>query len=96
MAQSKAAKRKRKAQAEQPKKLAKIASADAAQPAAEALEPKSLQTVISEEELEITIDTLKTLSQYPNLTKSKTCKDIRVAVYDFRQSCNTGVNSAGL
>jgi len=87
MAQSKAAKRKRKAQAQaqvdHPSKAVKTGSS----PAGDA--------VISDEELEITIDTLATLAKYPNLTKSKLCKDLRVAVYDFRQSCTTGVNAAG-
>ncbi len=100
MAQSKAAKRKRKAQAQaqadHPSKAVKTGSSPAGDAAAAAgFEPKSLQTVISDEELEITIDTLATLAKYPNLTKSKLCKDLRVAVYDFRQSCTTGVNAAG-
>lgn len=100
MAQSKAAKRKRKAQAQaqadHPSKAVKTGSSPGGDAAAAAgFEPKSLQTVISDEELEITIDTLATLAKYPNLTKSKLCKDLRVAVYDFRQSCTTGVNAAG-
>ncbi|THY63307.1 prolyl 4-hydroxylase [Aureobasidium pullulans] len=53
-----------------------------------------ISAVTSTEELELTVDTLKTLSQYPNLIKSKACKDLRAAVFDFRQACNTGVNSA--
>ncbi|UNI16529.1 hypothetical protein JDV02_002957 [Purpureocillium takamizusanense] len=95
MAQSKAAKRKRKAQAqvEHPNKATRTAS-PSTENGTGGFEPKSLQTVISDEELEITIDTLATLAQYPGLTKSKLCKDLRVAVYDFRQSCTTGVNAA--
>ena len=61
---------------------------------ATSVEPRSIQTVISEEELEITVDTLNTLAKYPGLIKSKQCKDLRVAVYDFRQACQTGVNTA--
>ncbi|KAG5922143.1 hypothetical protein E4U42_005592 [Claviceps africana] len=57
-------------------------------------EPKSLQTVISDEELDITVETLTALAQYPSLTKSKACKQLRVAVYDFRQSCHTGLSAA--
>ncbi|KAK2616415.1 hypothetical protein QQS21_000657 [Conoideocrella luteorostrata] len=92
----KAAKRKRKAQAaEASKKVAKTTSIVTPPPdATTPFEPKNLQTVISDEELDITVETLTTLAQYPNLTKSKLCKNLRVAVYDFRQSCNTGVNSA--
>jgi hypothetical protein len=53
-----------------------------------------ISSVTSTEELELTVDTLRTLAQYPGLIKSKACKDLRAAVYDFRQACNTGVNSA--
>ncbi|KAG9605884.1 prolyl 4-hydroxylase, partial [Aureobasidium melanogenum] len=53
-----------------------------------------ISAVTSSEELKLTVDTLRTLSQYPGLIKSKACKDLRAAVYDFRQACNTGVNSA--
>lgn len=97
MTQNKAAKRKRNAKAQQAQKMAKLEPAAAAPITTTAadLEPQSLHSVISEEELEIATDTLATLAKYPNLTKSKHCKDLRVAVYEFRQSCTTGVNSAG-
>ncbi|KYK60812.1 hypothetical protein DCS_01950 [Drechmeria coniospora] len=94
MAQSKSAKRKRRGQAELPNKAAKNGAITTPPPDGESFEPKSLQTVISEEELDVTIETLATLAKYPSLTKSKLCKNLRVAVYDFRQSCNTGVNAA--
>ncbi|KAF2280654.1 alpha subunit of prolyl 4-hydroxylase, partial [Westerdykella ornata] len=58
------------------------------------LEPKQLSSVISPEELEITIDTLRTLAQYPTLIKSKACQPLRAATYDFRTVCTTGLNSA--
>lgn len=57
------------------------------------LEPKSLGAVVSGEELEITVDTLQTLAKHPSVIKSKGCKDLRAAVYDFRQACTTGVNT---
>lgn len=95
MAQNKAAKRKRQAKVQQAQKVAKV-EASLPAPAGDEFEPKSLHTVISEEELDIATDTLQTLAKYPNLTKSKLCKELRVAVYDFRQSCTTGVNSAGM
>jgi hypothetical protein len=57
--------------------------------------PKSLSTLISEEEIEITVDTLLTLAEYPSVIKSKPCKGLRAAVFDFRQACTTGVNTAG-
>lgn len=53
-----------------------------------------ISAVTSPEELELTVDTLRTLAQYPAVIKSKACKDLRAAVFDFRQSCNTGVNAA--
>ncbi|KAF6822373.1 prolyl 4-hydroxylase [Colletotrichum plurivorum] len=93
MAKSKNKKRKQTAQAEAPNKVAKTNAAAAttitppdSDADAASNEPRSLQTVISEEELEITIDTLNTLAKYPGLIKSRPCKDLRVAVYDFRQA----------
>lgn len=96
MTQSKSAKRKRNEQVNIPQKqnkMKKTTSAVALFPDNEPFEIKRLQTVISEEELDITIETLTTLAQYPSLTKSKLCKNLRTAVYDFRQSCTTGVNA---
>ena len=98
MAKSKSAKRKRAAQNELPQKLQKTHAVTITPPpdgSEAASEPKSLATVISDEELEITIDTLKELSQHPALIKTKPCKALRVAVYDFRQACTMGTNSAG-
>ena len=96
MAQSKAAKRKRKAQADADasNKAGKAAKTSATAAATTPLEPETLQAVISNEELDITIETLATLAQHPSLTKAKPCKKLRAAVYDFRQSCTTGVNAA--
>nr|WNZ75285.1 hypothetical protein [Trichoderma harzianum] len=96
MTQSKSMKRKRNAQVKVPQKHIKITNAApsvASLPDDEPFEIKRLQTVISDEELDITIDTLTTLAQYPSLTKSKLCRSLRTAVYDFRQSCTTGVNA---
>lgn len=96
MAQTKAHKRKRKEKAESPRKFIKPTSVSTVTPPPDgtSFEPKTLQTAISEEELDITIETLQTLSHHPSLTKSKACKNLRVAVYDFRQSCNTGLAAA--
>lgn len=89
MANSK--KRKGNAESKNPKKVAKtltppLDSSDG--------EPTGLHTVVSQEELEIAVDTLNELAKHPNLIKSKACKDLRTAVYDFRQSCATGLNSS--
>jgi len=91
MAKSKSAKRKRNAQVDLPQKLPKATTLT---PPPDG-EPTHLSTLIADEELDITIETLTALAQYPNLTKSKACKALRVAVYDFRQACTTGLNTAG-
>lgn len=106
MAKSKSAKRKQNAQSDSnSRKLAKTAPGGVITPppdgskgddALTSLDPTSLQSVISIEELEITVDTLKTLAQYPGLIKTKPCKDLRTAAYDFRQACTTGSISAGM
>ncbi|RQM08638.1 hypothetical protein DH86_00000360 [Scytalidium sp. 3C] len=56
---------------------------------------KTLHTLVPAEDLEITIDTLNVLAENPNLIKSKACKDLRTAVYDFRNACTTGANASG-
>lgn len=53
-------------------------------------EPKLLQTVVPDEDLEITVDTLRILADNPGLIKSKACKDLRAAVFDFKQASTTG------
>jgi len=52
-------------------------------------------SIVSQEELELAVDTLRTLTQYPAAVKGKACQSLRTAVYDFRQACTTGVNAAG-
>lgn len=94
MAKSKSAKRKRNEQANLPQKLSKVLSAHTPPPDVTPLDPKHLNTIVADDELDITIETLAALTQHPSLTKSKACKDLRVAVYDFRQACNTGANAA--
>jgi hypothetical protein len=91
MAKSKFAKRKHTAQAEQSQKLQKLAPP---LDAASRSEPKSLQTLVSEEELETTIETLNVLAGYLGVLKSRACRELRGAVFGFRQACTTGVNSA--
>ncbi|KAF5004687.1 hypothetical protein FDECE_8829 [Fusarium decemcellulare] len=97
MAKTKSRKRKQQnAQPSHPNKAPKTATAAVLTPPPDAgaqFEPKNLHTVVSTEELDITIETLTSLAQYPSLIKSKWCKDLRVAVYDFRQACTTGVNN---
>ncbi len=58
-------------------------------------EPKTTQSIgLNEDDLDLAIDTLTTLAKNPNVIKSKACKDLRTAVYDFRQACTTGFNAA--
>ncbi|KAI5357878.1 putative oxoglutarate/iron-dependent dioxygenase, prolyl 4-hydroxylase [Septoria linicola] len=56
-------------------------------------EPTNVQSVVPPEDVEITIETLQALKEYPNVLKSKSCKDLRTAVFDFRQACTTGQNA---
>ena len=59
-------------------------------------EPKTIQSVgLENDDLDIAIDTLNTLTQNPGVIKSKACKDLRTAVYEFRQACTTGFNASG-
>ncbi|PSK45980.1 hypothetical protein B9Z65_4948 [Elsinoe australis] len=53
-----------------------------------------LYDLVLPDELEVTVDTLRTLAQNPDIIKSKACRELRTAVYDFRQACPTGLNSA--
>jgi hypothetical protein len=95
MSRLKASKRKRNAQADTPKKVSKVSITGIPVTNASTTSiPRSLNTLISDEELEVTVDTLLTLAEYPSVIKSKACKDLRVAVYDFKQACTTGVNTA--
>ncbi|KAF2008690.1 prolyl 4-hydroxylase [Aaosphaeria arxii CBS 175.79] len=56
--------------------------------------PSNAHAVVSAEEIEIAVETLQELSQYPSLIKSKACKDLRTAVYAFRQASTTGMIAA--
>jgi hypothetical protein len=58
-------------------------------------EPTSIHAVVSPEELEMAAETLAELAKHPALLKSRACKDLRAAVWDFRQACPTGLNSTG-
>jgi hypothetical protein len=60
-----------------------------------ALGATSIHAVISPEEMEIAVETLQSLTEHPALIKSKACKDLRAAVYNFRQASTTGMAAAG-
>ncbi|KAI3339012.1 prolyl 4-hydroxylase [Ustulina deusta] len=57
------------------------------------LDPRSLASVVSEEEIEIAVETLDSLAQHPTLIKSKACRNLRTSVYGFKQACTTGMNT---
>lgn len=59
-----------------------------------AYEPKLLHTVVPDEDLEITVDTLRALADNPGLIKSRACRDLRAAVFDFKQASTTGAIAA--
>ncbi|KAG9234412.1 hypothetical protein BJ875DRAFT_461593 [Amylocarpus encephaloides] len=58
-------------------------------------QPKSLQGIgLANDDIDLAIDILQTLASNPIVIKSKPCKELRTAVYDFRQACTTGMNAA--
>lgn len=58
--------------------------------------PKALHDVqLTQDDLEISIDTLNTLAENPRIIKSKDCKGLRTAVFNFRNACTTGLNATG-
>jgi hypothetical protein len=48
---------------------------------------------LCDEDIELAIDTLNTLKANPAVIKTKACKDLRTAVYDFSKACTTGLNA---
>jgi hypothetical protein len=99
MAKNKSAKRKRMAQADaafkqQKTGISKPTTITILHDGA-SLEPKHLATVVSEDELDIAVEVLMALTQYPTLIKSKRCKDLRTAMYDFRQASAVTSNASG-
>ena len=88
MTKSKAAKRKRQAQTEGSHKLIRTAIATITPPPEDAAtsQPLPLASLVDDDELETTVQTLNLLAQHPIVIKTKGCKDLRAAVYDFRQA----------
>lgn len=48
---------------------------------------------LCDEDIELAIDTLNTLKANPAVIKTKACKDLRTAVYEFSKACTTGLNA---
>lgn len=55
--------------------------------------PTTMASVVPAEDVEITLETLQALAAHPNVIKSKSCKDLRTAVFNFSQACTTGRNA---
>ncbi|KAE9364198.1 hypothetical protein N431DRAFT_496771 [Stipitochalara longipes BDJ] len=76
-------------------KKSKTAAIVTPPPEKDASQPKTIQSIgLESDDLDIAIDTLNTLAQNPCVIKSKACKDLRTAVYEFRQACTTGFNAS--
>jgi hypothetical protein len=87
---------KRKQHGDQSSGPSKKIKAAVLTPPPDAGEPKTIQSVgLDVDDLDIAIDTIKTLSENPSVLKAKACRDLRTAVYEFRQACTTGFNAAG-
>ncbi|KAF2712648.1 prolyl 4-hydroxylase [Pleomassaria siparia CBS 279.74] len=57
--------------------------------------PKTLSSIgLFPDDLEIAVDALNTLTANPSVIKTKACKDLRTAVYQFGQACTTGFNAS--
>jgi hypothetical protein len=48
---------------------------------------------LCDEDIELAIDTLNSLTANPAVIKTKACKDLRTAVYKFSKACTTGLNA---
>jgi len=77
-------------------KKQKTASTITPPPEKSVVDSRTIQSLgLEQEDLDLAIDTLTTLAQNPAVIKSKACRDLRTAVYDFRQACTTGMNASG-
>ncbi|KAF2799556.1 prolyl 4-hydroxylase [Melanomma pulvis-pyrius CBS 109.77] len=57
--------------------------------------PKTISSIgLFPDDLEIAVDALNTLAANPGVIKTKACKDLRTAVYQFGRACTTGFNAA--
>ncbi|KAG9245938.1 hypothetical protein BJ878DRAFT_323353 [Calycina marina] len=87
---------KRKTQELQTGTAAKKAKLAVVTPPTDLTDAKTIGSIgLEEADLEITVDTLNSLAQQPSVMKSKACKGLRTAVYDFRQACTTGLSAGG-
>jgi hypothetical protein len=94
------AKSKTKRRAQGPENVGtakKVKTSGTITPPPDGTEPKTLRSVgLEEDDLDIAVDTLRTLTENPSVIKTKACKDLRTAVYEFRHACTTGLNVSGI
>ena len=96
MAKSKSKRKQLALISDGPNKKLKITATITPPPEKLASEPRTIQSIgLEQDDLDIAIDTLSTLAENPGVIKSKACKDLRTAVYEFRQACTTGFNASG-
>jgi hypothetical protein len=97
MAKSKSKRRQQSLPTDVPSKKLKTAAIVTPPPEKDASQPRTIQSIgLDDDDLDIAIDTLSTLAQNPSVIKTKACKDLRTAVYEFRQACTTGFNASGM
>jgi hypothetical protein len=97
MAKSKSKRRQQSLPTDVPSKKLKTAAIVTPPPEKDASQAKTIQSIgLDDDDLDIAIDTLSTLAQNPSVIKTKACKDLRTAVYEFRQACTTGFNASGM
>lgn len=51
--------------------------------------PQTIEELVSEEDLQTTIETLQALAEHPALVKQKRLRDLRGVVYDFQAAANS-------
>jgi hypothetical protein len=96
MAKSNTKRNQQNSAAEQPPKKQKTAASITPPPEKAASEAKTLASLgLEQDDIDLAIDTLNTLAENPGVIKLKACKDLRTAVYEFRQACTTGMNASG-
>jgi hypothetical protein len=97
MAKSKSKRRQQNLPTNVPSKKPKTAAIVTSPPEKDASQPKTIQSIgLDDDDLDSAIDTLNALAQNPSVIKSKACKDLRTAVYEFKQACTTGFNASGM
>jgi len=97
MAKSKSKRKQESLAIDAPFKKLKTVAIVTPPPEKDASQPKTIQSIgLDNDDLDTAIDTLNTLAENPGVIKSKACKDLRTAVYEFRQACTTGFNASGI